>query len=857
MRTRSAGIVALCALVAAIALATAGGQSVGQTAPRAPASWVGLAGGERPRVVVGQRVLVVLRRPSLGARVAAAGGRATGRQERAWTEGILASQNLLISRLGLQGVRIQTEFRYARVLDGFSAPLDARSLTLLERAPEVAGIYPVRTAYPASLSGPAARRIFAPGGGHRATVSLPRFDGRGVTIALLDTGVDRAQPFLRGRIAEGVDILGGSDGALAASKPGSGSELERHGTEMAGLLVGGGGPEGLAGVATGASVMPVRVAGWQRDATGAWSIYARSDQIVAGLESAVDPNGDGDAHDAARIALVALAAPFAAFRDDPLSRAVAGARRLDTLVVVPAGNDGRAGPGFGVVSGPGAAPQGLTVGAIDARRTIDRVRVVVRVGLNVVLDERQPLGGAVAPTRPLALTVATPHAPPAATAGRPPAAPSLDDFFDTRGLSLVAGRAALVQAGDAPQTRVDQAARAGAAAVLVYGGRLPGGALGLDPAASAPTVGLPAHTAALLLGALRRGADAGVSIGVAEPARNPDAGQVAPFSSTGLAFDGRVKPNLVAPGVALATAEPGADATGSPRFGTVNGSSAAAAVVAGAAALLAQARPALDAGALAALLAESARPIAGEPVTAQGAGVVDAGAAAAGEIAVEPWSLALGQAPGPRWHRTQKLLVRNLSTRPVGIRIRIERQTEGAAAVRFSARPAHLLLRPGATIRIPLRVTLASALQGTAPATGAVVVEPIGAQPLRVPWAITFGRYRHDLLGKVALEPSTFPPSDVRPALLTVVAGRVVRSHERDEIQPLDRLDITLWNKEGARLGLLARLRDVLPGSYQFGLTGRSPAGARLDRGTYRLQVVADPTAPGPATVRWVRFTIR
>src|SRR5205085_11426463 len=139
----------------------------------------------------------------------------------------------------------------------------------------------------------------------------------------------------------------------------------------------------------------------------------------------------------------------------------------------------------------------------------------------------------------------------------------------------------------------------------------------------------------------------------------------------------------------------------------------------------------------------------GEPVTAQGAGVIDAGAALAGEVGVEPWSLALGRAAGPGWHRSQTLVVRNLSTRPVGIRIRIERQTEGAAAVRFSARPAHLLLRAGATVRIPLRVTIASALQGTAPATGAVVVEPIGAPPLRVPSAIIFGRPRRDLLGEV------------------------------------------------------------------------------------------------------------
>ena len=63
MRMRSAGIVAFCALAAAITLAAAGGQGVGQTAPRSLASWVGLAGGDRPRVAMGQRTLVVLRRP--------------------------------------------------------------------------------------------------------------------------------------------------------------------------------------------------------------------------------------------------------------------------------------------------------------------------------------------------------------------------------------------------------------------------------------------------------------------------------------------------------------------------------------------------------------------------------------------------------------------------------------------------------------------------------------------------------------------------------------------------------------------------------------------------------------------------
>src|SRR5204863_394462 len=81
-------------------------------------------------------------------------------------------------------------------------------------------------------------------------------------------------------------------------------------TELAGLLVGAGGPGGISGVATGASVLPIRVAGWQRDLTGGWATYARTDQLIAGLERAVDPNLDGDAHDAARIALVGVAAPY-------------------------------------------------------------------------------------------------------------------------------------------------------------------------------------------------------------------------------------------------------------------------------------------------------------------------------------------------------------------------------------------------------------------------------------------------------------------------------------------------------------------------------------------------------------------
>ena len=84
-----------------------------------------------------------------------------------------------------------------------------------------------------------------------------------------------------------------------------------------------------------------------------------------------------------------------------------------------------------------------------------------------------------------------------------------------------------------------------------------------------------------------------VSIGRPSSETSATQGGVAPFSSRGLAFDGFVKPDLVAPGVGLLTADPGKAADGSARYSSISGTSAASAIVAGSAALLAagQARP--------------------------------------------------------------------------------------------------------------------------------------------------------------------------------------------------------------------------------------------------------------------------
>ena len=318
-----------------------------------------------------------------------------------------------------------------------------------------------------------------------------------------------------------------------------------------------------------------------------------------------------------------------------------------------------------------------------------------------------------------------------------------------------------------------------------------------------------------------------------------------------------MKPELVAPGVALETAEPGANADGSARYGTVNGTSAAAALVAGAAALLAQARPYLDADALKSLLVGAARPLPDDGITAQGAGLVDLGGAAATEVGANPASLALGRADSSRWRTDQVVVLRNVSYRRLILSLDVTVAHEGAAAVEFDVQPQRFSLGSGRSIRVHVRARATSKLEGTAPAEGVLVVTPAAGRAIRVPWTIVFGRRRPAELTTVRLSQRVFTPSDAAPPLLSFVAGSVRRSAAASDVLPLSRLDLELWSPAGGRIGLLARLRDVLPGRYSFGVTGRDPTGAVLPSGDYQLRLVAFGTDAGPPTVRTIGFTIK
>jgi hypothetical protein len=134
-----------------------------------------------------------------------------------------------------------------------------------------------------------------------------------------------------------------------------------------------------------------------------------------------------------------------------------------------------------------------------------------------------------------------------------------------------------------------------------------------------------------------------------------------------------------------------------------------------------------------------------------------------------------------------------------------------------------------------------SASQLDVGASGVFLATAADAAPARVPWAV--GKRpggSAPLVGSVSLSNWEFEPSNSAPAVLAFRAGRVGAA-DGGGIEPVGVLDIELWTPEGKRLGLIARLRDLLPGRYAIGLTGRDAQGKVLPAGMYVLRLRAQP----------------
>ena len=281
MRWRSA----LCARPRSPAVGRGGdrgrpGAAGGATPPapsrlEAAAAWSGLVGSAR---VPGRRrasaCIVVLTR-LLARRPGRSGpaGSPSDRDERRWTAAAVAAQQQFISELGREGVVVKPEFRFTRTFNGFSAVLDPRAIAAARADAGREGRLPgsrrvSRRPSPRAARARGARRGRRGRACGSSGIAGPRRDDRAARHrrrpAHAVPARARARRHRRRRRAPRA--------RSAQAKPTDPSQLERHGTEMAGLLVGAGGPGGLAGVAPAATVLPIRVAGWQPDSRGGYTV---------------------------------------------------------------------------------------------------------------------------------------------------------------------------------------------------------------------------------------------------------------------------------------------------------------------------------------------------------------------------------------------------------------------------------------------------------------------------------------------------------------------------------------------------------------------------------------------------------
>ena len=166
--------------------------------------------------------------------------------------------------------------------------------------------------------------------------------GKGVRVAVLDTGVDGTHPDLKGRVLEGYSTISGE-----ILKAGIDSDVDMHGTHVAGIIAGSNDKQGITGVAPEALIIPVQVL-----SSNGGSDKTVSDGIIYAISQDVD---------VINLSLGGSVNPFdkgGSLTCTSLSKAVA----LGIVVVVSSGNSATYG---NPRNEPASCKGALSVGALN------------------------------------------------------------------------------------------------------------------------------------------------------------------------------------------------------------------------------------------------------------------------------------------------------------------------------------------------------------------------------------------------------------------------------------------------------------------------------------------------------------
>lgn len=431
--------------------------------------------------------------------------------------------------------------------------------------------------------------------------------GKGVKVAVIDTGVDYQHPDLKANYRGGFDIIDQDDDPMETTKEQGTPTL--HGTHVAGIISANG---RLKGVAPEADIYAYRALG----PTG----MGTTEQVIEAIEKAVDDGAD----------VINLSLGNTVNGPDwPTSIALDKAVQQGVAAVTSNGNSG---PNLWTVGSPGTSSEAISVGASTPP---------VKIPYLITDTERDDE----IPVQPMQK---------AAAWGLKKSYPVIDAGFgreeDYDGLDA-ANRIVLVKRGITSFTlKAKTAKEQGAKGLIVYN-HLPGEFAGmLEEPVDLPVVSVTKEDGEKLSAHLQEKPSDHI-----RTIHREEEDKIAPFSSRGpVTHTWDVKPDLVAPGVQI-------DSTVPSGYLDLNGTSMAAPHVAGAVALLIQKYPDWSPEQIKAALMNTAKPLTdlnGErhPPHVQGTGRIQLDEALKAETLVYPAQISFGQ-----WLRSDSRLEKHVT----------------------------------------------------------------------------------------------------------------------------------------------------------------------------------------------------
>ncbi len=424
---------------------------------------------------------------------------------------------------------------------------------------------------------------------------------------------------------------------------------------------------------------------------------------------------------------------------DVRAQAVENAMKAGMAVVVPAGNDGDLGyrfPTLNTIHTPGTAPSAITVGAsTNSHIWFSAVRVTGSDAPANLRSIPARFGDGPKPNGPL-------------TAPLRDVAQLQDDGRACSGLTAgsLAGAIALIQRGNcAFATKVNNAHKAGAVAVLIY--QVDGSDYIFSPAYLTET-GIPA----VLIGNtdgrnlksfLASHPERAVTLDPALAALNAEFDTVADFSSHGPAIgDSNIKPELVAVGTDLYTAtqryDPNGELYDPAGYTATQGTSFSVAMVAGAAAMAKQRNPGLTAAQLKSAVVNTASQgilddAGAARVTAVGAGKLNTEAAVKTAVTAEPATLSFGVVTTAVLGSSRTLRISNAGNARVQLSLTIAARDQNPL---LALSGDSLALDPGQSGSLSVR--LAGSMPVPGAYEGAIIIKG-GPVDLRVPYLYLVG----------------------------------------------------------------------------------------------------------------------